>query len=789
MKQFSKLLSLLLITVLLTTLGNAKTHSTWSSSQQEKSVGWRIIGPGGGGAQYRPTVSPHDPNTVLVACDMTGSYITRDGGKSWRQFNLRTRVDAFAFDPKDPKIIYAGSSGLFRSVDGGESWHLVFPSPSSVTAERMVGDHAQHSFVSKDNWPGGSVQAIRIDPDKTDHIYIAVKSQKLQLFRSADRGRTWQRGDAATGDEVRALYLDPTSPKENRQLYLFTDAGVGVGSSKEFSFHNVKLPDGIESLSGAAVGLDPQTQRPVFYITSARKDGDKLSTGVFRSTDLGLTWTELSGDLQPKGAPNSTARRAPVFTLVACAERDARTVYLVARRYAEESGAGGVRNYFGIMKSADGGETWGWALKATGRDEPPNRKDGWLGRSFGPGWGGAPLGLGVGPANPEVCYATDWGTTYRTLDAGGSWQQVYSEDHADGSVSSRGLDVTTTYGVHFDPLDAKHLAVSYTDIGLFHSTNGGRSWQHSIKGVPEEWINTCYWVVFDPQVKGRAWSAWGNAHDLPRPKMFRDGNFARYKGGVARTDDGLATWKESSNGMPENTVTTHLVLDPKSPANRRTLYAAGFGKGIFKSTDDGRTWSLKNRGVNGNMNAWRLVLTPDGTLYLLVARGLEQGREVDGALYKSTDGAESWQSVALPPGVNAPNDLVFDHTNARRMYLAAWPRTTDGVEKHGGLYATEDGGNRWRVVFNPSAHVYGVALDPARPSTVFINTFDGAAYRSDDRGVRWQRLGGYNFKWGHRPVPDPHNRGMLYLTTFGSSVWHGPAQGVRGAFEDIHSIK
>jgi len=45
---------------------------------------FKIIGPGGGGAMFHPTVSPHDTNTVLIACDMSGSYITHDGGKSWR---------------------------------------------------------------------------------------------------------------------------------------------------------------------------------------------------------------------------------------------------------------------------------------------------------------------------------------------------------------------------------------------------------------------------------------------------------------------------------------------------------------------------------------------------------------------------------------------------------------------------------------------------------------------------------------------------------------------------------
>ena len=93
-----------------------------SSAFADRPGGFRVIGPGGGGAMFNPTISPHDPNTVLVSCDMTGSYITHDGGRTWRMFNLRGVVNFFVFDPLDPKTMYAHATGLWRSTDGGERW-------------------------------------------------------------------------------------------------------------------------------------------------------------------------------------------------------------------------------------------------------------------------------------------------------------------------------------------------------------------------------------------------------------------------------------------------------------------------------------------------------------------------------------------------------------------------------------------------------------------------------------------------------------------------------------------
>ncbi len=75
---------------------------------------WSVIGPGGGGALFLPTVSPHDPRTVLARCDMTGAYITNDAGGSWRMFNCAgwSRTSSSSARPQRD---LRGITGLYRA--------------------------------------------------------------------------------------------------------------------------------------------------------------------------------------------------------------------------------------------------------------------------------------------------------------------------------------------------------------------------------------------------------------------------------------------------------------------------------------------------------------------------------------------------------------------------------------------------------------------------------------------------------------------------------------------------
>ncbi len=172
-------------------------------------------------------------------------------------------------------------------------------------------------------------------------------------------------------------------------------------------------------------------------------------------------------------------------------------------------------------------------------------------------WEDSPLTMGVDPKNPEICWATDYGNTVRSNDGGRTWVTRAFKTIGKGLVTTRGMDVTTCYGLHFDPFNPKRLFISYTDIGAFKSEDGGTSWGIATTGIPRNWRNTTYWIEFDPKVKGRGWAVFSRNHDLPRPKMWRNRTGLKYEGGVGITEDGGNSWKVSNSGHAADSRNPH----------------------------------------------------------------------------------------------------------------------------------------------------------------------------------------------------------------------------------------
>jgi photosystem II stability/assembly factor-like uncharacterized protein len=751
---------------------------------------WHVLGPGGGGTLRRPAISPHDPRVVVEGCDMTGAYISSDAGNSWRMFQLGWVPEAFAFDPRHDGVIYAGAGALWRSEDGGKAWSMIFPDPARHTVEHGWGDHADVVYTTDDPlYPSGravSIQAIAVDALDARSLFIAVSAtppgppgsqaaERSVILGSKDRGHTWNRIAELAAERVFTIRAD------GDVVRVVAEGAAYEG--REGRWLRFEAPGG-QPVQSAGIGRQGSAGRTLLYATT--------SAGVHVSENGGRSWQTRNGALGAMLAGGGSeawgpaAGSKPSLGPVAVSAEHGETAYLGLRGLGGPDGA----RFNGIAKTADGGRTWAVVHEETARPSK-NLEPSWVEARAGEDghsvWFDAPYDLAVAPGAPEVCYATDLFRSYRTLDGGRTWQQLNSAQRGFDRWLSRGLDVTTSYGVHWDPHDPKRLFISYTDIGLFRSEDGGAAWTGSTSGVPRTWRNTTYWIAFDPDVRGLVWGAFSGTHDLPRPKMWRHADPDGFKGGVGISTDGGRSWAPSNAGMAESAI-THVLLDPASPRGRRTLYASAFGRGVYKSTDDGRSWQLKNTGLEHSQPfAWRITRSQDGVLYLLVARRSERGRigdAGDGALYRSTDGAEHWTRMTLPAGSNGPNGLAVDPRDPQRLYLAAWGVATPGGDTGGGVFLSTDAGQSWSNVLPQSQHVYDVTVDPARPSVLYACGFDRGAYRSTDGGAAWARLGGFNFKWGHRVIPDPANPGQVYVTTFGGSVWHGPAAGDPASSED-----
>jgi photosystem II stability/assembly factor-like uncharacterized protein len=718
---------------------------------------FKIVGPGGGGAMFRPVVSPHDPNTVLVACDMTGAYITHDGGKSWRMFNLRGVAEFFVFDPNDKNVIYVKSTALWRSQDNGETWKLIYPKPTAVKGVKMNSDHSDEVVIA-DPDPLGNISAMAIDPANSKILYAAAGERNkgpYGLYISHDAGESWSKLNDLHGNALK-VFVNQTSSKEQRSVVV---AGANlIDVWKSSGMKTVPVPPG-KKITDISVGFTAQGN-PILYAIS-----DELTASV--SDDLGANWRKVQfgkGDAKQRALATSLLHPETAY---------------VSYRDLEDGGL----KYMGVAKTTDTGHTWNLVWKEdinTAGKPSANVHDAWITEKFGSDWAENPLTLSVANQDANLVYATDLGRTMKSPDGGTTWNAVYSQKSSDGGWTSTGLDVTTSYGYHFDPFDKNRQFISTTDIGLFRSEDGGKSWIQSTDGVPRDWRNTTYWIVFDPVVMGRVWSVNSWTHDLPRPKMWRRTGVAKYRGGVCTSQDGGKTWTKSNDGM-DQTAATFILLDPTSPVDSRTLYVTGFGRGVYKSTNGGKSWTLKNIGIiQKEPFAWRISRDNKGTLYLLIARRSEDGSigsDKDGAIYRSTDGAEHWTSVSMPGGVNAPNGLAIDPADPNRLYLATWARAAGEHGEGGGINLSEDAGKTWKHVLDRDRHIYDITIDPRDAKILYAAGFESSAWISHDAGEHWSRIPGFNFKWGHRVIPDPENPKTIYITTFGGGVWHGSVDG------------
>ena len=803
MKRYTIILTFL--TLILLTFGcqggSENKVSEIASLGEDNHPNWNILGPGGGGSTFIPTFSYSTPDRFMIRCDMTGAYITNDGGTSYSIITNPNGSYSFGFDPGNPETIYLGSSGLKKSIDGGKTWESIFPSREEVEMEVYSGDHASHQIIPKQSSLLASetgymtARNIKVDPTDSNKVYFSINNS---FYYTSNAGITWNK--ISFDDNIDYIYTNQGDL--NTTVCIFRPSGLSILDKETWEVTPVEYPDEMESAFSFSGGTLKDSEQTVFYALQNQLENKTLGavspTTVWRSRNLGFSWEVIK---DPFIANKGVAQ--PTYSRIATAENDAAHVYVVTSDYQESKGDSTV-HWYGTLKSDDAGTSWRWIWKGGGgsgkysvRDgvDAVNLRDAWVQEAFG-GEYIRLIDVGVSPNNGDIAIVTDWYRTMKTTNGGKQWAEIYSKKQSNGGYTSRGLDVTTAYGIHFDPFDENHIAISYTDIGYHHSYDGGKSWRRSTEGIPANWHNTCYWMVFDPDQKDKVYSVWSGLHDFPRGKMTRNPNWKEYgRGGVAISTDGGKSWNPSVQGMGDDSPATSIVLDERSPIGNRTLYVAAYGKGVFKSIDDGKTWELRNNGISGSLAAFELTIQPDGTLFLVTSPTPQHlngkvGREVFmGAVYRSADDAASWQRLSVGEKVEFPNGLAYDPENLDRLYLGAWGDITrsdliggalaretggnDTFDLDGGIFMSENRGQTWEQVFEPTHYVYDVTVDQFHPGRLYCNTFDQGAYRSDDYGRSWDRLKDYNFHWGQRVAIDQNNIDLVYLITYGSSVWHG----------------
>ena len=719
---------------------------------EQQSAKWESLGLSGGGAMFTPTISPHDPQLMLLNCDMSCAFRSTDGGHTWEmihhrylQGNTRCRP---VFHPTDPNVIYAASGyeGALRvSRDRGKTWAPIGEGLDRGLVELAV-DPGDARLMLAGGWEG--------------------------VYRSTDGGEHWQRCDGVAG-EVVGFHIDQTSQKGKRWCYAGTRDGVFMSEDAGASWR--LLGKGLPGtpMFAFAGGSNARDDKIVLYCSLASElvDG-KYVGGVYRSTNRGRTWQQAMG----AGIDAEVRRRrgpaAAQYRFLATTNVNPMRVWAARQSPGQ------------VFLSDDGGDTWQPTLFSVASDPRFNLEANYIVAETG-GWPDNISGFSVSPVDPETAIATDWMDCQITKNAGKTWQTLHTRRVEEDASPAKGqhwintgLVVTTVWHYYIDPHESNRHYIAYTDIKFARSEDAGKTW---FSQWDEPLRNTTYELAFDPEVPGRIWGACADLHDIPNANVILGRHYwPRAGGGVGISDDFAATWRDTSEGLPGKPVTS-VILDPRSPREARVLYASVFEAGVYKSVDAGKTWVRKSAGLGApgvNERACRLILHKDGTLFCLVTALMrdEQFVAEGPGLYRSRDGAESWECITESNPLLWPKDFDVDPRDSKVIYLGA----ADANNNQGGLYKTTDGGKAWKRIGREGPEAFGATVHPKRPDWVYMCLTEGAPgpglWLSKDGGETWEPFWGIPFRNIQRVSFDPADPDTIYVCTFGGSVWKGPAE-------------
>ena len=262
------------------------------------------------------------------------------------------------------------------------------------------------------------------------------------------------------------------------------------------------------------------------------------------------------------------------------------------------------------------------------------------------------------------------------------------------------------------------------------------------------------WRNIGPFVGGRVTAVAGHRKELSTYYMGASG------GGVWKTTNNGATWQNISDGFFETASIGAIEVAESDPniiyvgtgsvAIRSNVIE---GRGLYKSTDAGRTWSHIGLRDAGQIGSIRVHPSNPNLVYAAVL-GTAFGPNETRGVYRSRDGGQTWQRVKFVSNETGFVNLAMNPSNPNEIYAAAWrgerrPWTiiSGGPAEAGGLYKTTDAGETWTRLGGglPTGVIGKIDVDIARSQTTTVYALveapapQGGLYRSDDSGATWRQ--------------------------------------------------
>jgi photosystem II stability/assembly factor-like uncharacterized protein len=691
---------------------------------------WRNLGPFRGGRIAAVTGAIGPVGTFYIGTPAAGVWKTTSAGQVWFPvFDAIKEVSSIGsveVAPSDPNIVYVGTgdiitggginegNGVYKSTDAGRTW-------------RHIGLDATKQIPS-----------MTVDPHDPNIVMIAaqgdvhVKSRDRGVYRSTDGGATWTQTlfvNDSTGAQKIARAFDTPNV-----LFATTVA------------HFTPPPPAAGAPAGAGRGNAP---------------AGPTNTKLFKSTDGGLTWTEISGG----GLP---ARLTGKAWVAVANNTHGQRVFVIGD--------------WGLFRSDDGGATW----KQMAADDQRIRN----------GQGGYNCGVYVDPQNPDIVYTLNT-ASYKSTDGGATFT---------GFKGAPGGDDPQQMWI--DPTNGQRMLFGY-DQGAIVSLDGGMTWSSWYNQATDQIYHLSvdnsfpYWVYGTQQDAGAIrtrirgnlgaitpldWnpvSGWEWGTIVPDPL---DPNTVYASGsGILRISYPSEQWINVSPAQDPSRKLRTAFSQPIAfaPWNQHMLIA-GF-QSVWSTVDGGAHWTAISPDLGVRPGPPTPPTTPGTTAppggaiesigLSTVVPGMIWVGTNNGLIKVTKNGGKSWDDASISGIPNAQRGEVLSvepsHFDAATAYAVVDLHRIGDYTPY--VYRTHDYGKSWTRIVDglptnqPSGSFARVVRgDPKKRGLVFAGTESGMFVSFDD-GDHWQSLMQNLPTTSYRDLAIKDND--LIAATYGRGFW------------------